>query len=137
MNNVIAVTKKELYKTVVNSTTNTMIVDEPIALGGQNLGFSPQELLASALASCTSITLTMYANHKKWELDEVKVDVSFDRDTKNNITTFKREVHVSGNLDEKQRGRLLTVADACPMHKILMNTVEIETEILSSNPVVL
>lgn len=130
MNNVTAVTKKEQYKTTINSVTNTIIVDEPIALGGQDLGFSPQELLASALASCTSITLTMYANHKKWELDEIKVDVSFDRDAKNNITTFKRKVHVLGNLDEKQRGRLLTVADACPMHKILMNTVEIDTEIV-------
>lgn len=130
MNNVTAITKKEQYKTIINSSTNSIIVDEPIAMGGQDLGFSPQELLASALASCTSITLTMYANHKKWEIDEIKVDVSFEKDAKNNKTTFKREVHISGNLDEKQRFRLLTVADACPMHKILMNTIEIETEVV-------
>lgn len=137
MNNVTAVTKKELYKTIINSSTNSIIVDEPIALGGQDLGFSPQELLASALASCTSITLTMYANHKKWEIEEVKVDVSFDRDAKNNITTFKREVNVLGNLDEKQKSRLLSVADACPMHKILMNTIAINTEvILEKSPLI-
>lgn len=129
MNNVTAVTKKEQYKTIINSATNTIVVDEPIALGGQDLGFSPQELLASALASCTSITLTMYVNHKKWEVEEVQVNVSFERDAKNNITTFQREVHVFGSLDEKQRSRLLSVADACPMHKILMNTVEINTEV--------
>lgn len=129
MNEVTAITGKELYKTSVSTTTNTLIVDEPIALGGQDLGFSPQELLASALASCTSITLTMYAKHKQWEVDEIKVDVRFDRDAKNKLTTFERAVCVSGQLDEKQRTRLLSVADACPMHKILMNTVEINTSV--------
>lgn len=132
MNKVSAITGKEQYKTIVKTSTNSLIADEPIALGGQNLGFSPQELLASALASCTSITLTMYANHKKWEVDEIKVDVSLERDAKSYLTTFQRDIHVSGQLDEKQRIRLLSVADACPMHKILMNTIEINTSVLLS-----
>ncbi|HUH18036.1 OsmC family protein [Albibacterium sp.] len=129
MNNVTAITGKEHYKTIINSATNSIIADEPIALGGQNLGFSPQELLASSLASCTSITLIMYTNHKKWAVDEVKVHISLERDIKTNHTVFQREIHVSGQLDEKQRSRLISVADACPMHKILMNTIDIYTEV--------
>jgi len=130
MDKVTAITKKEQFKTIVNSATNSLIVDEPVDLGGQDLGFSPHQLLAGALASCTSITLRMYTNHKKWEVDDIKVDVSLEFDSKGNYTTFQRDIFVSGQLDEGQRKRLLSVADACPLHKILINTVTIHSDLL-------
>src|SRR5690606_20691920 len=125
MNNVTATTGKEQYKTIVKSETNIHIADEPAALGVKDLGFSPQELLASSLASCTSITLRMYTDHKKWEVGEIKVTVSYEKDEETNVTTLEREVYISGELDEKQRKRILSVANACPIHKTLINTIEI------------
>lgn|SRR5690606_11623756 len=130
MDKVTAITKKEQFKTIVTSATNSLIVDEPVDLGGQDLGFSPQELLAAALASCTSITLRMYANHKKWDVEDIKVDVSLEIDSKEKHTVFQREIFVSGRLDEAQRGRMLSIADACPLHKILMNTVTIHSDLI-------
>ena len=68
--------KNELYKVEITSpSSNVVIADEPVVMGGKDLGFSPKELLASALAACTSATLRMYANHKGWELEEVKLEI--------------------------------------------------------------
>lgn len=130
MDKVTAITKKEQFKTIVTSATNSLIVDEPVDLGGQDLGFSPQELLAAALASCTSITLRMYANHKKWDVEDIKVDVSLEIDSKEKHTVFQRDIFVSGRMDEAQRARLLSVSDSCPLHKILMNTVTIHSDLI-------
>ena len=74
--------KRELYKIEVESPTgNTIIADEPIDKGDKDIGFSPKELLAAALAACTSATVRMYADQKKWPLDEVKIDVELYRMT--------------------------------------------------------
>lgn len=67
------------YKTEIRSATNTIISDEPAIVGGTDLGFTPEELLASSLAACTCITLRMYADRKEWALHDVKVEVTFEK----------------------------------------------------------
>jgi len=122
--------KKELYKIEVESPTgNTIIADEPVDKGGKDIGFSPKELLAAALAACTSATVRMYADQKKWPLDEVKIDVELDRDDAANKTVISRKIRFIGALDADQKKRLLAVANACPVHKILSNPVEINTSV--------
>jgi len=122
--------KKELYKIEVESPTgNTIIADEPVDKGGKDIGFSPKELLAAALAACTSATVRMYADQKKWPLDEVKIDVELDRDDAANKTVISRKMRFIGPLDADQKKRLLAVANACPVHKILSNPVEINTSV--------
>ncbi|WP_430401698.1 OsmC family protein [Fluviicola sp.] len=121
--------KKELYRVEMESPSgNVVIADEPLESGGQDLGFSPTELLASALAACTSATLRIYADSKGWDLQEVKLEVNLQRDEKANKTIINRTMELFGNLDEKQRDRLMMVANACPVHKILTNPIEINTE---------
>lgn len=121
--------KNDLYKTELKTPSgNTLISDEPIDKGGKDLGFSPKELLCAALASCTNITLRMYANHKQWDLQEVKIEVEMDRDDKNNTTAITRKIEFIGVLDQEQRTRLIQVANSCPVHKILSSSVEIHTE---------
>lgn len=122
--------KAELYKVEIKSPTgNVIIADEPNAQGGKDLGFSPKELLASALAACTSATLRMYADRKGWALQEVKLEIELERDEKENKTTISRKVELIGNLDDTQRARLLKIAESCPVHKILSNPIEINTQL--------
>lgn len=118
---------KELYKTEIKSGTNTIIADEPKDIGGNDLGLAPKELLASALAACTAITLRMYADRKGWNLTDAKIDVTFNWDEEKSKSVINRKIALFGTLDDTQRERLLKVANGCPVHKILSNPIEIET----------
>ncbi|MGM5470258.1 OsmC family protein [Flavobacteriaceae bacterium LMO-SS05] len=120
----------ELYKVEIKSPSgNIVIADEPTEVGGKDLGFSPNELLASALAACTSATLRMYADRKGWELKEVKLEINLERDSKENKTVISRKIELLGNLDETQRERLLKIANSCPVHKMLSNPIEINSHL--------
>lgn len=120
--------KSEPYKIEITSPTgNNIIADEPIEMGGKDTGFSPKELLASSLAACTSATVKIYANNKGWDLKEIKIEVQLEFDSKENLTRIHRTIEFLGTLDDSQKKRLLNVANACPIHKILSNPVEIET----------
>lgn len=123
--------KTENYKVEIKSPSgNIVIADEPTEMGGKDLGFSPKELLASALAACTSATVKMYADRKEWDLQEVKLDIELEYSKEENKTVINRKLEFIGNLDEAQKNRLLTVANACPIHKILSNQIEINSQLL-------
>ncbi|MCW5919763.1 MAG: OsmC family protein, partial [Bacteroidetes bacterium] len=98
----------ENYKVTIESQSgNILIADEPVANGGKNLGLSPFELVAAALSACTSITVRMYAERKKWPLSDVNTDISVSWDKLNNKTVVQRKVNFSGNLSDEQKNRLL------------------------------
>ncbi len=116
----------ERYKVEIKSPTgNVVIADEPVESGGQNKGFSPKELLASALGACTCGTVRMYADRKAWDLESVAADVEVINEAGH--TKLIRKLQLTGNLNAEQQARLLAVANACPIHKILTNTIVIET----------
>jgi putative redox protein len=120
---------KELYRIELTSPTgNVVIADEPISSGGKDKGFSPKELLAAALGACTSATVRMYADRKQWKLDEIKTEVELEWSDATSRTTINRSIEFIGDLDEDQRKRLLAVANACPVHKILTHPIEINTK---------
>ena len=121
---------QDKFKTTIKTATNTLIADEPLELEGQDLGFSPKELLTAALGSCTIITLKMYANHKGWNLTDVNIEVTFDWNNEETKSVFTRKIELIGNLTEEQKDRLLKIADKCPVHKVLMNPTEIETSFI-------
>ncbi len=114
---VTALIGKDQYKTELITSGHYLVADEPAEKKGTNLGPAPQEFLIIALASCTAITLRMYADRKKWPIDQIKVDVTSE--TTKEKTIFKREISVEGTLDESQRTRLLEIANSCPVHKVL------------------
>lgn len=119
---------KELYKVEIKSASgNTLIADEPVENGGKNLGFSPHELLISALAACTNATLRMYADRKQWDLQEVKTNIELLPDESGQKTILNRQIELIGNLSNEQKERLMTVANKCPIHKALSNPIEINT----------
>lgn len=111
--------------------------DEPPERGGTDLGMTPHQLLSAGLAACTAITLRMYADRKEWPLDHVHVDVTFDRKqakdpdtgkaTGDLTTRFTRSIHLSGDLDEDQRARMLEIANKCPVHRTLTHRIEVDS----------
>jgi putative redox protein len=116
----------EHYRTEIKTETNILIADEPLHIGGGDLGFSPDELLASALGACTSATLRMYANRKGWtNLTGLHVSVTFNRGNERSFIT--RDITLEGELTEEQKTRLLEIANKCPIHRTLSNPIEIST----------
>lgn len=129
MAKVTSIIENQDYKVVLTTPSgNTIIADEPEEIGGQDLGFSPKELLASSLAACTSATLKMYAGRKNWDLQQVKISIELDYDSREHKTNIRRDLEFIGNLDTAQKDRLLQIANRCPIHKILENTISIDTQ---------
>jgi uncharacterized OsmC-like protein len=136
---VLASTGPMVYRTEIDAAGHALIADEPVALGGTDAGPSPYDLLASALASCTSMTLQLYARRKGLELTEVNVRVEHakihatdceDCETKvGRIDQFKRRISLEGEIDAAARQRLLEIADLCPVHRTLSSEVQILTEL--------
>lgn len=120
---------KEKYYTEVVAGENTLITDEPIDKGGGNKGFNPFEILATSLASCTAATLRMYVDRKEWNIETINVEVELENFPLTKRAIFKRDITFEGTiLDEEQIKRLRNIADACPIHKILTNDIEILTK---------
>jgi putative redox protein len=100
-----------------------VVADEPEDNGGDDSGPNPQELLAASLASCTAITIEMYANRKGWEIGDVVVDVDYEPAQRGSPTKFSMEVRLPKELPEDQRDRLMQIAAKCPVHRTLEGEV--------------
>jgi putative redox protein len=134
---VVAKTWSDGFYTEVAAGDHALVADEPASVGGSNRGPSPYELLSAALATCTTMTLKMYAGFKDIALDSVTVRVTHkkmhaeacaDCDSEDgNIDEFRRELTLEGNLDAAQRQRLLEIADRCPVHRSLHGEVKVRT----------
>ncbi len=114
------------YQTTLHAPTHTFTADEPTDVGGTDTAPSPYELLMGSLAACTTITLRMYAQRKQWPLTEVEVRVSLAAEP---TPVMVREITVGGELDAIQRARLLEIADACPVSKMLERGVTMESRL--------
>ena len=118
---------KSLYHTELRSRTHALVADEPEDVGGRDEGPRPGDFMRMALASCTAITLRMYADRKQFDVDKIQVKVSngpFDKKT-----VYSSEIEITGNLSAEQQERMLQIAKLCPVHKALTNPVEIHTQL--------
>lgn len=124
--------------TEINANGHYLIADEPKAVGGENAGGTPYDLLVSALGACTAITLRMYANHKKLALDEIKVHLTREKrhavDAKNfdlaSLMEFiDMEIELNGSLSEAEKTRVLEIAHRCPVHQTLTHGLRINAKL--------
>lgn len=128
---------KDMFRVAINANGHPLQGDEPQSQGGNDSGPSPYDYLSAALASCTAMTLNMYARHKKLPLESVQVSVRHSKihvqdcaecETPSaKIDRFEREIVLQGDLTDEQRQRLLAIADRCPVHKTLHEEVSIVT----------
>jgi putative redox protein len=135
MDNTIAVATATIgtdtYKTELKARTHTVIGDEPPDVGGKDLGPRRGDFLRMSLASCTAITLRMYANRKNLDVQQIQVTVSSGPTT--DKTILQTDIEIKGNISEEDRARLIQIAKKCPVHKMLTNPIEIEHTLTSAS----
>jgi len=134
-------TYPEGVSTEINANGHALMADEPHHLGGNNLGPTPYELLSASLGACTSITLRMYADRKNWPLEDIHVTVSHEKihasdcqtctEKNQYVDKFTRQMTLSGPLTPEQTERLLAIADKCPVHRTLHQSILVETHLLN------
>jgi putative redox protein len=114
------------YRADIQVRSHELIADEPIELGGGDLGPSPFGLLASALAACTAITLRMYAARKGWDLTAIDVEVRCDLDD-DDALSMARHITLPGDLTDEQRERFGEMAERTPVTRAIRGETPITT----------
>ncbi len=97
---------------------HTLVVDEPVSAGGADTGPRPTLLLAASLASCTAVTMEMYAERKGWEIGPVEVDVDVEYEGAA-PSSFAVSLRLPAGLSDEQRRRLVAIAAKCPVHRVI------------------
>jgi putative redox protein len=113
------VRRREGYEHEIEIREHRLIVDEPQEKGGSDQGPTPAELLAASLASCTAITIEMYAARKEWGLGTVEVTVEFTEATADDPPNFDVQITLGAELSEETQQKILTIAGKCPVHRAL------------------
>ncbi|WP_298237765.1 bifunctional alpha/beta hydrolase/OsmC family protein [uncultured Algibacter sp.] len=129
------------FTTSIQTKKHNFIADEPASIGGDDFGPSPYDFLSAGLAACTVMTLKMYAERKKWDLQEVYVyityskkhsdDLMLDLEKPKRIDHLQKRLKFIGNLDEIQKVKLKEIASKCSVHRTLMSDTLIETEVIN------
>ncbi len=122
---IVAENGKGRYQQVVTAGQHQLLADEPESLGGADAGPAPFDLVMSGLGACTSMTLRMYAERKGLPLERISVALSHDKVEVDgaNRDRISRRITLEGNLSDEQRQRLLEIANKCPVHRLLSQSV--------------
>ncbi len=126
----------------VNNSEHIVRVDEPIAVGGDNTGPTPYDMLLGALSACKIVTTQMYARRKQWPLEGVEVNMSTrkvhakdcetaESDPNARIDVIDTEIRFLGDLDEEQIERLKEISERCPVQRTLTSETIIKTTLLN------
>ncbi len=118
------------FQAQVTSGSSTFLVDEPVSQGGLGSGPNPYDLLSAALGACTAMTIRLYAEHKKWPVTHVRVNVTHHRQTLAARDVFSREIVVDGPLDAEQKAKILEMAERCPVHVTLDRGSDVRTTLV-------
>lgn len=139
----VSLNRDDMYTTYIQAGNHKLIADEPLKMGGQDLGPNPYEYVSMGLAACTVMTMHMYARRKGWDLENTKVSINYSHrhaedclecnDPASRIHKFEKKISISGDLSAEQHHRLMEIADRCPVHRTLTEKIEIESTELDKN----
>jgi putative redox protein len=94
-------------------------------IGGEDRGPNPQQLLAASLASCTAITIEMYAKRKGWDVGQLVVDCEYEQGERGDPTEFKLTIWLPDGLSDEQVERLNAIGAKCPVHRTLEGEIKV------------
>jgi len=126
--------ERTTYTHTIDIRNHNLKIDEPPERGGGDAGPSPQELLAASLASCTAITMEMYAKRKGWDIGKVEVAVDYTPAERGCPTRFRLELRLPAGCTEEQLERLQVIAAKCPVHRVLEGEVMFEDTVTLIDP---
>ena len=126
---------------IITSSGHSLMADEPKDLGGDDSGPNPYDFLLSALGSCKSITMRMYASHKRFNLDHVEVKLTHRKihakdcekceTEKGMVDIIDTEITITGDLSDIERTKIFAIAEKCPVHRTIMNEVVINSNLVT------
>ena len=122
-------TQRNRFTHDVKVRTHSMTADEPEDVGGEDRGPNPQELLAASLASCTAITMEMYAKRKGWNVDGLEVEVDYQPAERGCVTRFELVMKIPAHLSDEQVRKLQVIAAKCPVHRTLEGEVAFDERV--------
>jgi len=120
----VSARRRKGYAHTVTFEHHKLIVDEPEEHDGADTGPRPTALLGMSLASCTAITVEMYANRKEWDVGDLEVEVDYELDPRG-TSRFDLTLKLPAALNDEQIERLRVIAGKCPVHRVLLGEVEI------------
>jgi uncharacterized OsmC-like protein len=136
-NVVVRETRKSKFQQTVSVGPHSLLADEPVASGGEDSGPGPYDFVLAGLGACTSMTMRMYADRKSLPLERVTVTLKHSKihaqdcaecETKEGmLDQIDRTIAMEGALDAEQRGKLMEIADKCPVHRTLTSEIHIVT----------
>ncbi|MBD3226015.1 MAG: alpha/beta fold hydrolase [Caldithrix sp.] len=136
-NQVAVRTGESGFTTEIKAGVHQLVADEPESVGGNDYGPNPYDYLVAGLGACTSMTLRMYADRKRWDVKEIKVhldhqkihceDCEQNENRSSKIDFIERSIELEGELSDEQRQRLLEIADKCPVHRTLHSQIKVKT----------
>jgi putative redox protein len=121
--------QRENLRHDVRMRSHTITADEPRDHGGDDAGPSPQELLAASLASCSAITMEMYARRKGWDVTGMRVDCEYTPAERGHPTQFKLVMRMPAHLSEEQVDKLTAISARCPVHRTLEGEVAFDERV--------
>lgn len=133
MSSVVVVSENGLgrYQQAVQAGQHALIADEPVSVGGADAGPAPFDFIMSGLGACTSMTLRMYAERKELPLKRISVALRHDKIEVDGVMRDRihRDITLEGNLSDEQRQRLLEIANKCPVHRALSQSIQLDCKL--------
>lgn len=140
METIVSESGKGRYTQEITIGSHVLTADEPVENGGNDSGPSPYDFILAALGSCTSMTVRMYAELKKFPLKKIIVKLQYEKiyaedcahceNSNSKIDHINRQIELQGDLTEEQRAKLLDIANKCPIHRTLTSKIIITTRLI-------